>query len=232
MLGETTLCFHLDVLYREEKFKVVWVLKLDFRWARKLANVVQPFCSRWVNLDPRSSVSPQSTQRNAEESGTKGFRHFLAKAVPPPKDRTEIAFSQNSLAVRGRILRDTVLQQILANSLAVCAIFMLAAGTVVFFFFSFRSVNSFTTAINCSSCTGFTRNAAAPSLRACSLYLTPAREVTTTTGTRLISGCSRSRASSSYPLVRGISRSVISRSQLLRPSISSASRPSEASFTR
>src|SRR5260370_18598129 len=112
MLGETTLCFHLDVLYREEKFKVVWVAKHDFRWARKLANIVKPFCSRWVNLDPRSSVSPQRTQRNAEESGTKGFRHFLAQAVPPPKDRTEIAFSQNSLAVRGRILRDTVLQQI------------------------------------------------------------------------------------------------------------------------
>src|SRR5260370_31577697 len=112
MLGETTLCFHLDVLYREEKFKVVWVAKHDFRWARKLANIVQPFCSRWVNLDQRSSVSPQSTQRNAEESGTKGFRHFLAKAVPPPKDRTEIAFSQNSLAVRAWILRDAVLQQI------------------------------------------------------------------------------------------------------------------------
>src|SRR6266849_6218177 len=73
---------------------------------------------------------------------------------------------------------------------------------------------SFSTAeTSASSCTGLVKKAAAPSFMARSRCLAPAREVTTMTGMRRVVGLWRNWTMSSYPVMRGISRSVITKWQ-------------------
>src|SRR5216684_6313318 len=81
MLGETTLCFHLDVLYREEKFKVVWVAKHDFRWARKfgklLYNCFVVAGLIWIHVRQFHRRGRKGTQRNQAQQGFLRFPFSL-----------------------------------------------------------------------------------------------------------------------------------------------------------